>query len=106
MIPQGITDADERKGLLDQPRAPILAFRQRTGSRSMPEKPLPPALARSLAAAQWPTARAHVLTNGFIPWRNPRARPRDRLRMPAAEGSRGIFRAGQEPGAADAGSIG
>lgn len=40
----------------------------------MPVKPLPPALARSLAAAQWPTARAHVLTEGFIPWRNPKRR--------------------------------
>lgn len=36
----------------------------------MPMKPLPPALARTLAAAQWPQARAHVLTAGFIPWRN------------------------------------
>jgi hypothetical protein len=38
-------------------------------------KPLPPALARTLAAAQWPQARAHVLTAGFIPWRNLRRPP-------------------------------
>ncbi len=41
----------------------------------MPMKPLPPALARTLAAAQWPQARAHVLTAGFIPWRNLRRPP-------------------------------
>ncbi len=41
----------------------------------MPVKPLPLALARSLAAAHWPQARAHVLTAGFIPWRNPKRRP-------------------------------